>query len=109
MSGESSSAPASIRPPEGVLGIARDLERAGFEAWCVGGAIRDAILGHPDLDWDLATSAKPEDVRQLFGHRKTIPVGIDFGTVGVLDRDGKMHEVTTFRRDVQTDGRHAVV
>src|SRR6185503_12860916 len=78
-------------------------------AWCVGGAIRDALLGHPHLDWDLATSATPPDVRRIFGHRRTIPVGIDFGTVGVLDRDGRMHEVTTFRRDVKTDGRHAEV
>jgi tRNA nucleotidyltransferase (CCA-adding enzyme) len=98
-----------LHPPSAVLEIADRLEDAGFEAWCVGGAIRDALLGHPDLDWDLATSAKPDEVRKLFGHRRTIPVGIDFGTVGVLDRDGRMHEVTTFRRDVQTDGRHAVV
>ncbi|HEY4305723.1 MAG TPA: CCA tRNA nucleotidyltransferase [Gemmatimonadaceae bacterium] len=98
-----------LNPPSVVLEIADRLERAGFEAWCVGGAIRDVLLGHPHLDWDLATSAKPDEVRRLFGARKTIPVGIDFGTVGVLDRDGKMHEVTTFRRDVQTDGRHAVV
>src|SRR6185503_18176185 len=78
-------------------------------AWCVGGAIRDALLGHPHLDWDLATSATPPDVRRIFGHRRTIPVGIEFGTVGVLDDNGVMHEVTTFRRDVKTDGRHAEV
>jgi len=98
-----------FHPPQAVLEIAERLEDAGFEAWCVGGAIRDVILGHPHLDWDLATSATPDQVRKLFGARRTIPVGIDFGTVGVLDRDNKMHEVTTFRRDVQTDGRHAVV
>jgi tRNA nucleotidyltransferase (CCA-adding enzyme) len=98
-----------LNPPQPVLEIASELERAGYEAWCVGGAIRDALLGHPDLDWDLATSAKPAEVRQLFGHRRTIPVGIEFGTVGVLDRRGSMHEVTTFRRDVRTDGRHAEV
>jgi tRNA nucleotidyltransferase (CCA-adding enzyme) len=97
-----------LNPPAAVLDIAGRLEDAGFEAWCVGGAIRDALLGHPHLDWDLATSATPEDVRRLFGKR-TIPVGIEFGTVGVLDRAGTMHEVTTFRRDVKTDGRHAVV
>jgi tRNA nucleotidyltransferase/poly(A) polymerase len=73
----------------------------------VGGAVRDALLGHPHLDWDLATSATPDDVRRLF--RRTVPLGLEFGTVGVLDREGRMHEVTTFRRDVQTDGRHAVV
>ena len=98
-----------LQPPEPVLEIAADLERAGFAAWCVGGAIRDALLGHPDLDWDIATSATPPEVRQLFGHRRTIPVGVEFGTVGVLDRHGTMHEVTTFRRDVRTDGRHAEV
>ena len=75
----------------------------------MGGAIRDALLGHPHLDWDFATAARPEQVRELFGHRRTIPVGVEFGTVGVLDSDGIMHEVTTFRRDVKTDGRHAEV
>lgn len=98
-----------LNPPKPVLEIADRLEKAGFEAWCVGGAIRDALLGHPHLDWDLATSATPDEVRELFGHKRTIPVGIAFGTVGVLDRDGHMHEVTTFRRDVKTDGRHAEV
>jgi tRNA nucleotidyltransferase (CCA-adding enzyme) len=98
-----------LHPPEPVLEIAERLEAAGFEAWCVGGAIRDVLLGHPHLDWDLATSATPDEIRKLFGARRTIPVGVEFGTVGVLDRDNKMHEVTTFRRDVQTDGRHAVV
>lgn len=69
--------------------------------------MRDALLGHPHLDWDLATAARPEQIRRLFP--RTVPVGIAFGTVGVLDEDGVMHEVTTFRRDVNTDGRHAVV
>ena len=99
----------ALRPPPAVLEIAEKLEDAGFEAWCVGGAIRDALLGHPDLDWDLATSATPAQVRELFGMRRTVPVGVEFGTVGVLDRAGTMHEVTTFRRDVRTDGRHAEV
>jgi tRNA nucleotidyltransferase (CCA-adding enzyme) len=90
-----------------VLDIAKRLEGAGFETWCVGGAVRDALLGHPHLDWDLATAATPQQVRRLF--RRTIPKGIEFGTVGVLDDHGVMHEVTTFRRDVKTDGRHAVV
>src|SRR5688500_17401711 len=99
----------ALRAPAGVLAITRDLESAGFEAWCVGGAVRDALLGHAHLDWDLATNATPDQVRTIFGRRRTIPVGIDFGTVGVLDGDGVLHEVTTFRRDVRTDGRHAQV
>ena len=96
-----------VNAPNAVRAIAERLETAGFETWCVGGAVRDALLGHPHLDWDLATAATPDQVRKLF--RRTVPVGLDFGTVGVLDDHGVMHEVTTFRRDVQTDGRHAVV
>lgn len=98
-----------LHPPPNVLDIARRLEGAGFEAWCVGGAIRDAFLGGEPLDWDIATPATPAQVRALFGHRRTIPVGIEFGTVCVLDEANVPHEVTTFRRDVHTDGRHAVV
>jgi len=98
-----------LNPPAAVLEIAAKLEGAGFETWCVGGAIRDALLGHPHLDWDLATSATPTQMIELFGTRRTVPIGVDFGTVGVLDRNGTMHEVTTFRRDVRTDGRHAEV
>src|SRR3954466_15208588 len=96
-----------LDPPDTVRGIAKRLEEAGFETWCVGGAVRDALLGHPHLDWDLATAAKPPEVRKLF--KRTVPVGIEFGTIGVLDINNVMHEVTTFRRDVNTDGRHAVV
>ena len=61
----------------------------------------------PHSDYDIATSATPEQVQKLFP--RTIEVGIKYGTVGVLDRDRVLHEVTTFRRDVSTDGRHAVV
>lgn len=96
-----------LSPPPEVRAIAERLERAGHETWCVGGAVRDALLGHPGLDWDLATAARPVEVQRLF--RRTVPVGIDFGTVGVLDDAGRMHEVTTFRRDLRTDGRHAEV
>ena len=99
----------TLRPPRPVLEIADRLEKAGHETWCVGGAVRDALLGHPHLDWDLATAATPDQVRGLFGAKRTIPVGIEFGTVGVLDDHRTMHEVTTFRRDVRTDGRHAEV
>lgn len=99
--------PPSLQAPRGVREIAETLERAGYDTWCVGGAIRDVLLGYPHLDWDFATAATPPQVQALF--RKTVPVGIEHGTVGVRDRFGVLHEVTTFRRDVQTDGRHAVV
>ena len=98
-----------LDPPATVLEIAARLEEAGYETWCVGGAVRDALLGRAHLDWDLATAATPDQVRRVFGRRYTVPVGVEHGTVGVLDRFGGLHEVTTFRRDVRTDGRHAVV
>jgi tRNA nucleotidyltransferase (CCA-adding enzyme) len=66
-------------------------------------------LGHAHLDWDLATNATPDQVRTVFGRKRTIPKGVKYGTVGILDSAGVMHEVTTFRRDVRTDGRHAEV
>jgi tRNA nucleotidyltransferase (CCA-adding enzyme) len=99
--------PAALEVPEPILEIARTLDRAGFEAWCVGGTLRDQLLGHPHSDYDIATSATPEQVQSLFP--RTVGVGIKYGTVGVLDRKRQLHEVTTFRRDVVTDGRHAVV
>lgn len=96
-----------LHPPRAVREIARRLDEAGHETWAVGGAVRDAVLGHPGGDWDLTTRARPEEVRRLF--RRTVPIGIEHGTVGVLGRDGVLYEVTTFRRDVETFGRHAVV
>ena len=99
--------PARLEVPEAVLEIARTLEAAGHEAWCVGGALRDALLRNPHADYDFATSARPEEVQRLF--RRTAAVGVKHGTVGVIDRQRVLHEVTTFRRDVATDGRHAVV
>lgn len=93
--------------PEAVRGIAERLERAGYATWAVGGAVRDALLGVSRSDWDLATAARPETVRKMF--RPSYPIGIQFGTVGVRGADGLVYEVTTFRRDIETDGRHAVV
>lgn len=93
--------------PDEVSTIAGTLEQAGFETWCVGGALRDRLLGHRAVDVDLATAATPDQVQRLFP--RTVAVGLRFGTVGVLDRRRVLHEVTTFRRDVTTDGRHAVV
>jgi tRNA nucleotidyltransferase (CCA-adding enzyme) len=69
--------------------------------------VRDALAGGHPVDWDIATSARPGAVRKLF--RRTVPIGIEHGTVGVLGRSGKMYEVTTFRRDVETFGRKARV
>jgi len=96
-----------VSPPDQVLWIWRTLEEAGFETWIVGGAIRDILLGRPADDWDFATSAHPKQIMAAF--RRTVPIGVDHGTVGVLAPDGTLYEVTTFRRDVETFGRRAVV
>ena len=93
--------------PGAVRWIVRTLEEAGFESWAVGGAVRDALAGRPSGDWDLTTRATPRQVRRLFP--RTVPIGVDHGTMGVLARDGTLYEVTTFRKDVETTGRHAVV
>jgi tRNA nucleotidyltransferase/poly(A) polymerase len=98
---------AGLAPPADVRDIALRLRGAGFETWAVGGAVRDALAGGDAGDWDLTTSARPADVRRLF--RRTVPIGIEHGTVGVLGKDGRMYEVTTFRRDVETFGRRARV
>ena len=99
--------PDRLPIPAEVLRIARKLEEAGYETWCVGGAIRDNLLGLENHDFDLTTAAPPGEVRRLF--KRTVPVGIEHGTVAVLDKDKRAHEVTTFRKDIRTDGRHAVV
>ncbi|MEN8375225.1 MAG: CCA tRNA nucleotidyltransferase [Gemmatimonadota bacterium] len=93
--------------PTLVRSVTERLEAAGHDTWAVGGAVRDALLGHGGSDWDLATAARPEEVRRIF--RRTVPLGVEHGTVGVLGPSGDMLEVTTFRRDVETTGRHAVV
>lgn len=105
--------PGRFSPPPGFSRTAERLEAAGFEAWAVGGSIRDAYVaqvggtpGLPEPDWDLTTDARPDDVMRLFP--RTVPVGVSHGTVTVLDGDDR-YEVTTFRRDVETDGRHARV
>jgi tRNA nucleotidyltransferase (CCA-adding enzyme) len=99
--------PDQLPIPQEVLKIAQRLEAAGYETWCVGGAIRDNLLGVENHDFDLTTAAPPAEVQKLF--KRTVPVGIEHGTVAVLDAANQQHEVTTFRKDIQTDGRHAVV
>ena len=99
--------PPKLDIPREVLNIAKKLEDAGYETWCVGGAIRDTLLGAPHNDFDLTTAAPPPEVQKLF--KRTVPVGIEHGTVAVLDAHNQPHEVTTFRKDIKTDGRHAVV
>lgn len=81
-------------------GVLKILNENGFEAYVVGGAVRDYLLGRPVHDIDIATSARPSEVRKLFA--RTIPVGIEHGTVVVL-HDGGHYEVTTFRSESEYD------
>ena len=99
--------PHRLDAPEEVRWLVSTLEDLGFDTWAVGGAVRDALRGVGSSDWDFATRASPVEVQRAF--QRTVPLGIIHGTVGVIDRKGVMHEVTTFRKDVETDGRHAVV
>ena len=86
------------------------VQAGGFRIFFVGGCVRNALMGEAVGDLDLATDALPDQVMQLAEAAgfKAIPTGIDHGTVTVLAK-GVSHEITTFRRDVQTDGRHAAV
>lgn len=93
-----------IEIPEKVEFILNILLNNGFEAYAVGGCVRDVLLGRKPMDWDITTSAKPEQVKQLF--RRTVDTGIQHGTVTVmLDKEG--FEVTTYRIDGEyEDSRH---
>ncbi|MCA9048519.1 MAG: CCA tRNA nucleotidyltransferase [Planctomycetaceae bacterium] len=88
--------------------VVRRLRDAGFESLWAGGCVRDALLGRVPGDYDVATSARPEQVIDLFGRRLTVPVGVSFGVVMVLDESRKSPpvEVATFRSDgAYVDGR----
>lgn len=90
--------------PEPVKEIMARLEAAGWEAWCVGGGVRDLLLGREPGDWDVTTSARPEAVMALFGPA-ALPTGLKHGTVTI--GGGRGVEVTTFRRDGDyLDNRH---
>ena len=94
----------TIQLPEDVKKIIEIIEKAGYEAYAVGGCVRDSLLLRNPNDWDITTSAKPEKVKELF--KKTIDTGIEHGTVTIM-----MHhvgyEVTTYRIDGEyEDARH---
>lgn len=93
-----------MKIPENVTFILKTLEQNGYEGYAVGGCVRDTILGREPGDWDITTSAKPEQVKALF--RRTIDTGIEHGTVTVMLGDVG-YEVTTYRMDGEyEDHRH---
>lgn len=93
---------------EFALDVVRRLRAAGFQALWAGGCVRDQLLGLAPKDYDVATNARPEQVRETFGKRRTIPVGAAFGVITVLGPTScQPVEVATFRSDGQyRDGRH---
>ena len=93
-----------LQLPKEVKNIISKLEQNGHEAYAVGGCVRDCILGKTPKDWDITTSAKPEEIKSLF--KKTVDTGIQHGTVTVIDNHNG-YEVTTYRLDGKySDGRH---
>lgn len=95
-----------IHLPEDVREILLLLEQQGYEAYVVGGCVRDSLLGVEPKDWDICTNATPDQIISLFGEENTIPTGIKHGTVTVKHR-GNLFEVTTYRVDGKySDSRH---
>ena len=86
--------------------VLKQLEKNGHDARFAGGCVRDYYMGTEPKDWDIATTATPEEIKGIF--QKTIDTGLKHGTVTVVV-DNKQFEITTLRRDVLTDGRHAKV
>ena len=96
----------TIRMDEGAAELLDTLHRAGYAAYVVGGCVRDSLLGLTPHDWDLCTSALPQQVMELFGAQRCIPTGLQHGTVTVK-QSGVLYEITTFRTEgTYTDGRH---
>ncbi len=95
-----------INLPAQVLGAIAQLEHAGYEAYAVGGCVRNTLLGLPVNDWDMTTSATPTEMQQVFASRRTIETGLQHGTLTVL-WEGMPLEITTYRQDgVYLDNRH---
>ena len=94
-----------IRMPAGVRYIIETLAASGFEAYAVGGCVRDSLMGRIPADWDITTSAVPDELLRVFKNNRVIPTGIKHGTVTILCKGGQF-EVTTYRVDgAYTDGR----
>lgn len=95
-----------IRLDAGAAVLLARLQQAGYAAYAVGGCVRDSLMGRTPHDWDLCTSARPEQVLALFGEEQCIPTGLQHGTVTVK-YGGQLYETTTFRTEGSyTDGRH---
>lgn len=92
--------------PAGAIQIIQELKKNGHKAYLVGGCVRDLLMGREPHDWDICTSALPDQMKECFGKQKIIETGLKHGTLTVI-LDNQPYEVTTFRVDGDyTDGRH---
>ena len=96
-----------MTPREFAVEVAQKLQSAGYQAMWAGGCVRDQLLGKTPKDYDVATSALPDQVRELFGHKRTLAIGASFGVITVLGpKSAGPIEVATFRKDADySDGR----
>lgn len=97
----------TVRIPDNTLKILKLLNASGCEAMVVGGCVRDSLMGRTPYDWDITTSATPSEMKEVFSGYKVIETGIKHGTLTVVDSEGEMYEITTFRIDGEyKDNRH---
>ena len=88
----------NIKLPKDVIYILQRLENSGYSAYVVGGCVRDALLGNAPQDWDICTSALPQQVINTFSDYRVIKTGIKHGTVTLM-LNSNMYEITTFRTE----------
>lgn len=95
-----------LKIKEDVINILNQLETSGYKAYCVGGCVRDLLMGNIPKDWDICTSALPSEVANCFNSEKVLETGLKHGTVTLIYNEG-LYEITTFRLDGNyTDSRH---
>lgn len=96
-----------IAMPQGAKKILKELADSGYKAYVVGGCVRDCLRGEVPHDWDITTSATPDEMHEVFENIKTVDTGLKHGTITVIPNEGELYEVTTFRVDGEyKDNRH---
>ncbi len=99
---------SQVTPRQFALDVTQKLQQAGYEAYWAGGCVRDQLRGEQPTDYDVATDATPNELRKLFGHRRTIAIGAAFGVITIIGpKSAGNIEIATFRSDdTYSDGRH---
>ena len=95
-----------IKLPSDVKMLIDRLRKSGYDCYAVGGCVRDSLRGLQPHDWDLTTSAQPDEIERIFADFKTVDIGKKYGTIAVMV-EGELYEITTYRVDgTYTDSRH---